>query len=146
MWYFNVKYETWNQVFQNATLTLVGTDSDVTGTYGELNYLLSSKGFNVVSYSTAKNAIRYKNQIQGTNIVNKSIDAEVYSIKELNSIYALEIDYTYYYDFTIMYRNFSAKVTDLNTSEIVMSANFRGNRSVQSVLKEFVNQLAAKTQ
>lgn len=127
-------------------MTLVGTDSDVTGTYGELNYLLSSKGFNVVSYSTAKNAIRYKNQIQGTNIVNKSIDAEVYSIKELNSIYALEIDYTYYYDFTIMYRNFSAKVTDLNTSEIVMSANFRGNRSVQSVLKEFVNQLAAKTQ
>ena len=43
---------------KNATLT-IAKEEDITGTVGELNYLLIEKGLNVISYSTAKNAIKY---------------------------------------------------------------------------------------
>lgn len=129
---------------RNATLTIAAQD-DKSGTVGELNHLLFEKGFNVISYSTAKTAVKYKDKIEGSAPVNNEFEAEVYRIKELNSIYALELDYTYYYDaFYYAYRSFSARVVDLNSGEIVMSANFRGDRSVRSVLKDFTTQLAAQ--
>lgn len=128
---------------RNATLTIAQED-DLTGTVGELNHLLFEKGFNVIAYSTAKKAIKYKDKIKGSYPVNNEFEAELYSIKELNSIYALELDYTYYYDvfFGYYYRSFSARVIDLNTGEIIMSANFRGDKSVSAVLRDFVNQLS----
>jgi len=127
---------------RNATLTIAEED-DLTGTVGELNHLLFEKGFNVIAYSTAKKAIKYKDEIKGSDPVNNEFEAELYSIKELNSIYALELNYIYYYDvFYYAYRSFSARVIDLNTGEIIMSANFRGDKSVRAVLKDFVNQLS----
>ncbi len=127
---------------RNATLTIAEED-DITGTVGELNHLLFEKGFNVIAYSTAKKALKYKDKIKGSDPVNNEFEAEIYSIKELNSIYALELNYTYYYDvFYYAYRSFSARVIDLNTGQIIMSANFRGDKSVRAVLKDFVNQLS----
>lgn len=127
---------------RNATLTIAAED-DKTGTVGELNHLLFEKGFNVIAYSTAKKAIKYKDEIKGSDPVNNEFEAELYSIRELNSIYALELNYTYYYDmFYYAYRSFSARVIDLNTGEIIMSANFRGDKSVRAVLKDFVNKLS----
>jgi len=127
---------------KNSSITIVAKD-DLSGSVGELTHLLFSKGFNVISYSTAKTAVKYKDKIQGSDIVNNEFNAEVYSIQELNSIYALEINYTYYYDvFYYAYRSFSARVTDLNTGEIIMSANFRGDKSVRAVLSDLVNKMS----
>jgi len=39
------------------------------------------------------------------------------------------------------YRNFSAKITDLNTGEIILTAQFSGDRSVDSVLNELMKKI-----
>ena len=126
---------------KSASIT-IAQQEDQTGTVGELNHLLFSKGFNVIAYSTAKKAMTYKEKNTGDDMVNNETNAELHSFREINSIYALELNYTYYYDMLYWaYRNFSARVVDLETGEIVMSAYFRGDRSVRSVLNEFVNKL-----
>lgn len=126
---------------RDATLT-IAHEEDNSGTVGELSHLLFEKGFNLISYSTAKNAVKYKNEIKGTDPVNNAFEAEIYSIKELNSIYALELSYSFLDETASYYKSFSARVIDLNSGEIVMSANFRGKRTVRSVLKNFAKQLA----
>lgn len=128
---------------KQTTITIIGGD-DASNTKGELEFLLLSKGFNIVSESTAKTAVRYKDRIKGSDRFNNEFNAEVYSIKELNSIYAMETNYSYYYDvFYYAYRRFSARVTDLNTGEIVLTVSFSGDRSVSSVLEDLVNQIDA---
>jgi len=128
---------------KQTTITIVGGD-DGSNTKGQLEFLLLSKGFNIVSESTAKTAIRYKDKLKGNDRYNNEFNAEVYSIKELNSIYAMETNYTYYYDvFYYAYRNFTARIMDLNTGEIVLTVNFSGDRSISSVLDDLANQLAA---
>jgi|GEM_PF-5732807 len=126
---------------RNSAVT-IAQEEDMSGTVGELNHLLFFKGFKVISYSTAKKAVKYKDQNKGDDWVNNETEAEIYSVTELNSIYALEMNYTYYYDVLYWaYRNFSARLVDLETGEIVMSAYFRGDRSVRSVLNELVNKM-----
>ena len=57
-------------------------------------------------------------------------------------MYVLDINYSYYYDlFHNAYTNFSATITDLSTGEIIMTATFRGNKSVRSVLNELVQKM-----
>lgn len=134
-----------NAKFTKNTTVTVAANDDQSGSVGELNQLLFEYGFNVVSYSTAKKAIQYKDEIKGSDPNNSRFEAEIYSVRELNSVYAIELDYTYYYDvFYYSYRSFSARVIDLNTGQIVASANFRGDRSVSGVLEDFAEQLAAR--
>ena len=131
---------------RNATLTIpTPEDHDETGTYGELNHLLLEKGFNVIPYSTAMAVVKYKDKIEGSDPVNDEFEGETERIKELNAVYVLELNYAYYYDvFYYSYTNFSARVFDLKSGEIVLTANFRGDRSVRSVLKDFTTKLAAQ--
>jgi len=127
---------------KNASITIVQAE-DQTGTVGELNHLLFAKGFNVIAYSTVKKAMKYKEANNGDNLINNTTDAELYSVQELNSIYALELDYTYYYDMLYWaYTNFSARIIDLNTGEVVLSAYFRGDRAAHSVLSELANKIS----
>lgn len=127
---------------RNSTITIIGPD-DSSGTKGQLTHLLISRGFNIVSEKTAKTAIRYKDEIKGKNIINHEFSAEIYRIKEFNSIYACELNYRYVMDlFGPVFQNFSAKLIDLNTGEIVMTANFRGSKSINSVLKDLASQIA----
>jgi hypothetical protein len=127
---------------KKSTITVTG-ENDQSGTRGTLEHLLLSKGFNIVSETTAKTAVRYKDQLQGSNSYNNEFSSEVYSVKELNSVYALDTRYTYYYDMLYYaYRSFSAKVVDLNTGEVVLSVSFVGDRSVNSVLEDCVEQIA----
>lgn len=65
--------------------------------------------------------------------------SEITNTTTFNPMYVLDIDYSYYYDlFFYAYTNFSATITDLNSGEIIMTANFRGDKSVRSVLNELV--------
>lgn len=129
---------------KQTTITVLGSDYDGSNTKGQLEFLLLSRGFNIVSESAAKTAIRYKDKLQGSDRFNNEFSAEVYSIKSLNSIYAMQTNYTSYYDmFFYAYRNFTAKIIDLNTGEIVLTVNFSGDRAVSSVLESLANQLSA---
>ncbi|WP_138430912.1 hypothetical protein [Fodinibius saliphilus] len=130
------------EISRDATLTIAANE-DQTGTVGQLNHLLLEKGFNIMSYSTAKKAIKKKHEISGSGSTVK-VDSESYSVSQLNSVYALELNYRWSYDALSGYRylNFSARIIDLNTKELVMSASFRGDRSVQRVLETFTTKLS----
>ena len=68
--------------------------------------------------------------------------SEITNTTTFNSMYVLDINYSYYYDlFYYAYTNFSATITDLSTGEIIMTANFRGDKSVRSVLNELVQKM-----
>ena len=98
-----------------------------------------------MSESNAKNAIKYRDSLKGTDIINNEYIAETYFVKEINSVYALELSYSYYFDmFYWSYTKFSAKVTDLNNGEIVLTAQFSGDRSVTSVLNELMDKINAQ--
>lgn len=127
---------------RQSSITVVGEDDD-SGTVGELNYLLLQKGFNVISYSTAKHATKYNDRVSGSNSINSMSDAEIYAVKELNSMYALELTYTYELNTLLgaFYNSFSARVVDLETGEVIVTASSRGD-TVRSVLRNFVNQLS----
>ena len=128
---------------KQTTITIVG-DDDGSNTKGQLEFLLLSKGFNIVSETSAKTAIRYKDRLKGSDRFNNEFNAEVYSIKELNSIYAMTTNYSYYYDmFFYAYRNFTAKVIDLNTGQLLLTVNSAGDRAVSSVLSSLADQLSA---
>ncbi|HQO58791.1 MAG TPA: hypothetical protein PLT76_08750 [Candidatus Omnitrophota bacterium] len=129
---------------RNTTITVIGGE-DRSGTKGQIEHLLLSRGFNIVSESTARNAIKYRGSLKGTDVINNEYIAETYSIREINSVYALEMNYSYYWDvFYWAYTRFSAKVTDLNNGEVVLTAQFSGDRSVNSVLNELVNKIDAQ--
>ena len=137
----NVYVKSGTTFTRRTTITVIG-EEHASGTKGQIEHLLLVKGFNIVSESTAKTAIKYKEKITLSDQNNSELSAEVYSIKELNSIYALEIHYSSYYDaFYWGYDTFSAKITDLNTGEVVLTANFSGKRSVNSVLNELADKI-----
>lgn len=118
-------------------ITINLSSDDASGTLGELQYLLKSNGYKLMSYGSAKKALNLDSQYN-----NSSTHNEITYTKEFNSIYLMDIDYSYYDDlFYFAYTNFSATITDLRTGEIIMTANFRGDKSCRAVLQEFVDNL-----
>lgn len=118
-------------------ITINLLSNDESGTLGELQFLLKSNGYKLMSYASAKKALNLDSEYN-----NSSTHHEITYTKEYNSIYLMDIDYTYYYDvFYYAYRSFSATITDLRTGEIIMTAHFRGDRGCRAVLQEFVNEL-----
>jgi hypothetical protein len=112
----------------------------------QLEHLLVSKGFNVVS---EKVAIIKSNMQNGKNtIVESGEGTSSKRSKEIRSIYILHFSYEYYA--AVSYRDyyfkiFSASVVDLKNGSVVSSADFSqssfGTKSVLSVLEDFVNKL-----
>ncbi|MDR2407429.1 MAG: hypothetical protein LBE13_04870, partial [Bacteroidales bacterium] len=103
-----------------------------TGTLGELQFLLQSNGYKLISYSTAKKALNLDTESR-----DDAFHGEITNSTTFNAAYVLDLNYSYYYDvFYWAYTNFSATITDLRTGEIIMTANFRGNKSVRLVLNE----------
>ena len=118
-------------------ITINQSGDDVTGTLGELQFLLKSNGYKLMSYGSAKKALNLDSEDESSSTHN-----EITYTKEFNSIYLMDIDYTYYYDtFYYAYRSFTATITDLRTGEIIMTAYFRGDKSCRAVLAEFVDNL-----
>ncbi len=119
-------------------ITINQANDDKSGTLGELQYLLQSNGYKLMSYAAAKKSFNLDTDVQ-----NNSIRSEITNNTTFKSIYVLNLDYSYYWDmFYFSYTNFSATITDLESGEIVMTANFRGDRSCSSVLEEFVKKMS----
>ena len=127
------------------------TDGDVMGAEGIITNELIKQGFNIISNSLAREAIKFHMESRGSDYENSEMSTELYMVKELNSVYSLEFEgvgtldmirLPKHYDFT----SFSATLTDLNTGEIIASGNFVGNKPVDYVCKKFVEQLVSKLQ
>lgn len=124
---------------RKTPITIIIPTEDKRGTLGELQFLLRSNGYRLISYATAKKTFNidsdYTPNTSSTKITN-SID--------MKSMYALDVNYTCYDDgFFLMCKNFSATVTDLKTGEIFMTAHFRGNKDFRSLLKDLVEKMNA---
>jgi hypothetical protein len=118
-------------------ITINKSSDDKSGTLGELQFLLQSNGYKLMSYGAAKKALNLD-----TESNNESFHGEITNTVSFNSVYVIDLNYTYYYDMLYYaYRTFSASITDLETGEIIMTANFRGDRSCRSVLNELVNKM-----
>ena len=131
------------QFNRQMTITVTGKD-DESGMRGELQYALSSNGFNVVSEAVAKNGLNlYSNgQINSNNF---QIDSQLYKSIELKSLYALNSNYNWTFNgFTYRILNFHAEVVNLLTGEVVMNINFRGDRTPNGVAKQVMEELNKK--
>lgn len=115
----------------------IKNSSDETGALGQLQYLLQSNGYRLMSMSAAKKALNLD-----TIKNNNSSHSEITHTTTVNSVYVLEMHYTYFYDiFYYGFYSFSATITDLVSGEIIMTSNFRGEKSVNAVLNEFVREM-----
>ncbi|GHT02399.1 hypothetical protein AGMMS49525_05820 [Bacteroidia bacterium] len=118
-------------------ITINQSSDDNSGTLGELQFLLQSNGYKLMSYGAAKKALNLDSQSE-----SGSYHGEITNTTTFNSVYVMDINYSYYYDvFYWAYTSFSATITDLKTGEIIMTANFRGDKSVRSVLSELVQKM-----
>jgi hypothetical protein len=120
-------------------ITINQSSDDESGTLGELQFLLQSNGYKLMSYGAAKKAFNLDSQSE-----SGSYHGEITNTTTFNSVYVMDINYSYYYDvFYWAYTSFSATITDLKTGEIIMTANFRGDKSVRAVLSELVQKMNA---
>lgn len=111
--------------------------SDESGALGELQFQLQSNGYKLMSMTAAKKALNLD-----TDISSNSVHSELTNTTTVRSVYVLEMHYTYYWDaFYYAFTNFSATITDLETGEIIMTGNFRGDKGVKSVITELVTEM-----
>ncbi len=122
---------------RKTPITINLSHNDESGTLGELQFLLQSNGYKLMSLAAAKKSLNLD-----SNYDIHNFHSEITNTTTFNSMYVLDINYSYYYDlFHNAYTNFSATITDLSTGEIIMTATFRGNKSVRSVLNELVQKM-----
>lgn len=126
---------------------------------GKLEHLLLERGFEVVSQAVAEEKVKLQSEAEGGvlaksqsgqgqyagGVIGKSRSEQALStVRELKSTYILRFKYHSYWDvFYWAFTTYNATVVDLRTGEVVASADFSGDRSANSVLKEFANKLAA---
>ncbi|MBQ2779327.1 MAG: hypothetical protein IJF46_06100 [Bacteroidaceae bacterium] len=122
---------------RKTPITINKAFNDDSDALGELQYLLQSNGYKLMSYGSAKKAFNLD-----SNYGQSHEHSEITYTHEFNSLYILDLDYDYYFDlFYYAFTRFSATITDLRSGEIIMTAHFRGDKSCKAVLKEFVNKL-----
>jgi len=118
-------------------ITINLPSDDKCGTLGELQFLLQSNGYKLMSYGAAKKALNLDSE-SGSD----SYHGEVASTITFKSAYVMDINNLCYFDgLAWAYNSFSANITDIVTGEIIMTANFRGDRYVGSVLNELVQKM-----
>jgi len=130
----------------HCTIAVSCDGDDFLSIQQQAEYLLVSKGFNVVSERVAR--IESNMQNRKCTIVESEEGTCPKRSKEMRSIYILHFSYEYYaatsyrdYYFKI----FSASVVDLRNGNVVASADFSqssfGTKPILSVLEDFVNKL-----
>lgn len=129
---------------KQMTITLTGTSNDNAGLISEIQFELSSRGFNMVSESVAKNAIN-KSTNGSLSSNSFSINTQLNKSIELKSVYALNSKYNYIQDaIGIGIRNYQGELVDLFTGEVVMNLSFRGNRTPRNLAKKIVSEIDSK--
>ncbi|WP_310378594.1 hypothetical protein [Flavobacterium sp.] len=125
--------------FTKQTTLSIGNYDDAIGTVKELTYLLKLEGFNVISPSSASNAVNYKDPF---NDISKNKELQkIFSISDLNSIYSIKLDYHYSKD-KKGYTNFYLSVIDPN-GRVIMYGHFMNEMIGQhSLLKKVAKKLA----
>lgn len=124
------------------TINYQAREDDKSNTVKDLEYVLTQNGFNVVSIHNAEKAVNHPNEILLTK--DKKQTLEMYSVKDLNSVYSIELNYSYYYDvFYYSYTDFYARIADIYTDKTVMVVTFKGDKSIKTVLKK-IGELLAK--
>lgn len=135
----------------DASITMVSKliGPDVTGAGGLITNRLMTHGFNVLSPSTSREAVIYNEQVSQQDEGRTEVRSEVYNMKEIHSGYVLEFEGRYYLDWIRLPRHydftsFTASLIDLGTGEILLSANFVGNKPVEEVCIEFVDMMVER--
>ncbi|SHJ67297.1 hypothetical protein SAMN04487911_13014 [Arenibacter nanhaiticus] len=126
---------------RDMSLTVRGTDNDAAGLIGELQFALTSNGFNVVSESVARNGINLsqKGEIENSNF---DIKSQLYKSIELKSVYVLIPRYNWHiYAFSYRITNFQAELVDLFSGEVVMNISFQGDRTPTGVTNRVIEEL-----
>ena len=130
----------------HCTIAVSCDSDDFLSIQQQAEYLLVSKGFNVVPERVAR--IKSNMQNGKYTIVESEKERVSERPKEMRSIYILHFSYEYY---TVKsYRaysikKFSASLVDLKHGNVVASADFSqgsfGAKSILSVIVDFVNKL-----
>jgi hypothetical protein len=116
------------------------TNDEDTKTLVELNYLLKQEGFNIVSNSNAIKAIQNKGSFNFK--YNNEDIKEIFTIKDIKSVYEIRIQYKYYYDvFKYSYKEFKAIIIDMNNNKIV-SYYISGDKPINGVLRQFTQKIS----
>jgi hypothetical protein len=130
----------------HCTIAVSCDSDDFLSIQQQAEYLLVSKGFNVVSERVA----RIKDNIQNRKytIVESEQGTFPKRSKEMRSIYILHFSYEYY---TVKsykaysIKKFSVSLVDLKNGDVVASADFSqgsfGAKTILSVIVDFVNKL-----
>ena len=126
---------------KKTTFVVNSRKHDKTNTQKELSHLLLKKGFNVVSSESGKKAVEFKGDLNKIAKLNGTEILEIYSIKDMNSVYLIDVNYLCDDIFYDSYQQFNVLITDLNTNKEVMYARFYGDKSTQAVLKDLVEKL-----
>ena len=129
-------YVNQDSTYSNKNPITIVAPQDESGTMGELQFLLQSNGYKLMSYSAAKKALNLD-----TEYKDDSTHKELTNTTSFNSAYVLELHYNYEWELRYVYTTFSATITDLRSGEIVMTANFRGEKSCRSVLESLVKKM-----
>lgn len=118
---------------KKTPVTLV-IDNDPHGLGAEIEHQLFSHGYKMMSYSAAKKALNVD-----TNYGSGAVNTEITKTTTLNSIYCIEVMYTSIWDlFFWACSSFSARITDLSTGELIMTASFRGESGFRAVAEQLV--------
>jgi hypothetical protein len=129
------------QISRSARIAVVSPASDPQNIAGQLEHLLLAQDFEVTSEAVGRSQIEYKeaNAIDhGTSMTAGTIGA----VRRLPANLVFRFSYNAYFDvFYWSFTRFNGTVVDLENGAVVASVAFSGDRSVSSVLEDFVRQL-----
>jgi len=123
---------------RHSTITITSGGYDPLGVQGQMEHLLVSRGFEVISEAVAHDKLKYKDKI--TSDTRGQSEAEA-SLERLRFSYGYRADFPHGNVFT----DFTASIVDLETGKVEVTADFSqgqfGSKSVSSVLREFADKL-----
>ena len=132
---------------KNSSFAVVSMKNDNIGVQGQLEHYLMSKGFDLKSPTSAKDNYSHEDEVGAPSDGSPYQEGDVSRGVARNADYTLRITYSAYYDaFYWALHNFSGSIVDNKDGSVVLSADFSGDRSVKSVLKEFTARIEGATE
>jgi hypothetical protein len=130
------------KISRAAKITVLTPAHDPQNISGQLEHLLLEQGFEVTSEIVGRSELEYK-EAEASDPGSRMTAGSISQVHRLPASLVLRFSYNAYYDvFYWSFIQFNGTVVDLESGAVVASVKFSGDRSVDSVLTEFVNQLA----